>query len=266
MKLSISTKVNKIDIFMVLLFPAISSAISFFFHINAFISILLFFGLPAAYISVRNFSYTHKALIFSFCTSVPAIIAIDYISEVTGQWLIPHSIITHRLFGFVTLEVIVWAFLNFYTVVVFYEFFLNHHHSLHTWNHRGKHILLFVLGCSILFLTLLLTYPSSLLIPYYYLCFGITLILLPVIKELTGHPNLIFKFFITATYFFYLSFLYEITALHLDWWRFPSTQYIGTVNIFNVTFPFEELVFWLMLLSMAVLTIYERYTGNEKQA
>ncbi len=267
MKTSLSSRGNKKDLFVVLLFPALSSVISFAWHIDAFASILLFFGLPAIYISIRNHSYIHKALVFSVCTSLPAIVAIDYISHATGQWLIPHSILAYRLFGYVTLEVVVWAFLNFYTVVVFYEFFLNHHHrTVHTWNHRGKHLLLFIFGCSVLFLTMLFTSPSSLLIPYYYLCFGTTLILLPVVKELTGHPNLILKFSITALYFFYLSFLYEITALHLDWWRFPSTRYIGKISLFQVSFPYEELVFWLLLLSMAILTIYERYTGNEKQA
>lgn len=257
---------HRLDVLAVLAFPILASALSFLFKANAFTSVLLFFGLPAAYISARNHTYIKKAVVFSICTSLPAIVVIDYIAHATGQWLIPNSILPWRLFGYVSIEVLVWAFLNFYAVIVFYEFFLSHHHTKRLWNHRGKQLLLLILGVTLLFLTLFFVYPTALLLPYFYLLFGVILVLLPTLKELSGHPKLIRNFFITAVYFFYLSFLYEITALKLDWWRFPSTEFIGSVTLLNVSFPFEELIFWLFLFSMAVLTFYEHYTGNERDA
>jgi hypothetical protein len=257
---------NKLDLLVVLLCPLFASFVSFGLNVGAFVSILLFFGLPALYISARNYAYIQKAFVFALCTSIPAIVIIDYIAHVSGQWLIPHSILPWRLFGYVTIEVVLWAFLNFYAVILFYEFFLSHHHTKRVWNHRGKYLLLFVLGISVLFLTLFFAYPTALTIPYFYLLFGTFTVLLPIIKELSDHPKLISNFFVTAVYFFYLSFLYEITALKLDWWRFPSEEFIGKVTLLNVSFPFEELLFWLFLFAMAVLTFYEHYTGNEKKA
>ena len=255
-----------LDAVVIILCPVIASLTSFFLNANAFASIALFFGIPALYLSVRNFEHVRKSATFSLYTSIPAIIVIDYIAHATGQWLIPESILPWRLFGYVSIEVIFWAFLNFYAVVIFYEYFLAHHHSKRIWNRRGRQLLVFILGASLMFLTLFFVYPSALSIPYFYLLFGVLLILLPIVKELTDHPKLLTNFLITAVYFFYLSFLYEITALKLDWWSFPSEQFIGKVTLLGVTFPFEELLFWLMLFAMAVLVFYEHFTGNLKQA
>ena len=79
-----------------------------------------------------------------------------------------------------------------------------------------------------------------------------------------NHPKMNVKFFKTAAYFFYLTFIYEVTALQLGWWDFPSTNFIGWVSIFNVRFPLEELIFWLFLFAMAILTYYEYFADDEK--
>jgi len=56
----------------------------------------------------------------------------------------------------------------------------------------------------------------------------------------------------------------KVTALQLGWWDFPGSNFIGWVSIFNIRFPLEELIFWLFLFAMAILTYYEFFDDDEK--
>ena len=67
-----------------------------------------------------------------------------------------------------------------------------------------------------------------------------------------------------AAYFFYLTLVYELTALTLGWWSFPSSQFIGWVEIAGIRFPFEEFFFWLVLFSAWIVSAYEFSIDDEK--
>ena len=76
-------------------------------------------------------------------------------------------------------------------------------------------------------------------------------------------PKLFGKFFLTGVYFFYLTFVYEVIALKLGWWNFPASDYIGWISIMGIKFPFEEFLFWLVLIAMASLSYYEFFDDDE---
>ncbi|MCR4325508.1 MAG: hypothetical protein NUV59_01745 [Patescibacteria group bacterium] len=255
---------KKIDIALLLIFPAFGVLFSYFLNINAFNSVMVFFGVPSLYLTIRAFRHARKAILFSLIASTPAIIVIDYIAQSTGQWIIPDSILPFRLLGVVTIEVVVWAVLNFYLVVMFYEHFLDRHFTNGVWYPRMKYLTAFTTGTLLIFFVLYFYLPTSLGIPYFYLVFGTTLILLPVVIQMFTHAKMDLKFFKAAAYFFYLTFLYEVTALQLGWWNFPSLEFIGWVSIFNVSFPIEELLFWLFLFAMAILSFYEFFDDDER--
>lgn len=248
---------------MVLALPVVATLLSFYYNASAFWSVLLFFGLLAVYLALRSPQHVGKALLFSLVTAVPAIVMIDYIAHLNGQWLIPNSILPYRFLHYVTLEVVVWAVLNFFTVTMFYKHFFDKRRNGFYWYPRQRHILIFGVGLVLFFFTTLFADPHALHLPYFYLLFGIGTILLPIAFEFVGHRKLIPKFIFTGTYFFYLSFLYEVTALKLHWWSFPSPQFIGYVSVLNVSFPLEEFIFWLMLLSMAILVFFVKFENSE---
>ena len=58
--------------------------------------------------------------------------------------------------------------------------------------------------------------------------------------------------------------MYELTALKLGWWDFPSRDFVGWVSILGTRFPLEEFVFWLCLFAMAILTYYEFFDDDQK--
>ena len=108
-----------------------------------------------------------------------------------------------------------------------------------------------------LFLVALLTDPKLLEIHYFYLKIGSLLVLPIIIFSLFKPPDFYLKFFWTGVYFFFLSLIYEITALLLGQWIFPAEhQFIGYIGLGIVRFPLEEFIFWITLGSVSVSLYY----------
>lgn len=254
---------RKIDLAILILWPIIGSMLAFLLNINTTNSVVIFFVIPSIYLSFRERRHILKAIVFSIF-GTPLIILIDYIAEITNAWLIPDSVLSYRLFDFVTLEVIIWMFFHLYFVIIFYEYFIDKHKTDKLWLPKIKYFVSIVAGLSLLFLILLFSYPQALYIPYWYLLMGIVLILIPITLQGYNFPRVFLKFLKVAAYFFYLTFIYEITALKLGWWSFPGRQYVGWVYFFGVKFPFEEFFFWLMLTAIAILSCYEFFDDDER--
>lgn len=73
-----------------------------------------------------------KTFIFAFLTAIPIILFTDYIATISGAWLVPKTIFPFRLLGVIPIEDFIWGLLFIYSVVIFYEHFLN----------KGKHELI----------------------------------------------------------------------------------------------------------------------------
>ena len=94
-------------------------------------------------------------------------------------------------------------------------------------------------------------------INYFYLKIGFALVLPAVLFLLFKFPDFYIKFFWTGIYFFFLSLIYEFTALILGQWTFPAeNQFIGYIGFGAVRFPLEELIFWIALGSVAASVYY----------
>lgn len=257
-------KRGRLDLPILLLLPIIAAVVSLALKTNYFWTIIFFLGTPSVYLSFREPRYIKKTFVFSLLASIPAIVVIDFIGQKTGQWIIPSSVSPIRLFGTTQVEQLLWAFLNFYSVIIFYKHFLDRHYSRKVWGRRLKYVVIIGLLLMGPFLLFLWQKPEILNIPYFYFLFGLALIAVPAIGEPLKKPNLASRFLKTATYFFYLSFIFEITALQLGCWIFPSTQFVGWIEVSSIRFPIEELIFWIILFSMAVLGVYEKFDEEEK--
>ena len=248
-----------IKIFLpLIIWPIIASAISFLVRADVMISMLLFLGVPAIYLSARKPSCIKMAALFSGIASVPLAIVIDYVMELTGGWFLPYSVFgDFRLFGYVTLEQIIWLFLYLYLVAMFYENFLDQSCTHQLYRPAVKYFAAVFFVIFALFLVALLTAPKILEINYFYLKIGFLLVLPPIIFSLFKFPDFYLKFFWTGIYLLSLSLIYEITALLLGQWTFPAErQFIGYVSFGIVRFPLEEFIFWIVLGSVAVSLYY----------
>lgn len=256
---------QKVSLLFFVLWPIVAVWLSFTFSINASLSPFVFYGPQAILLSLYRPPRIKKSLFVSLFV-IPFMIICDYVAQRTGTWLwpLPDSVFPFRLFNYVSIEVLIWAFLHVYLVIMFYQYFFEKTFMKKFWDKRSKEALFGTIFIFLSFLIVLIAYPNVLNIPYWYSVFGIIGILPVVIFEDFGYPTLFPKLLKTAIYFFYLNFIYEITALKVGWWSFPSTQFIGQMSFFGVTFPFEEFFFWLVLFTLAILSYYEYFFNRER--
>ncbi|HXS14651.1 MAG TPA: hypothetical protein VN711_00810 [Candidatus Saccharimonadales bacterium] len=256
---------HKKTIVFFLIWPIFAFWFSRQFAINALFSSILFYGIPSLLLSLQKPSVVKKSFIVSLFI-IPFMIIVDYVAELTKTWVwpLPQSILPLKLFHVVSLEVIIWAFLHTYIVILFYQYFFEKSIIKKFWNGKSREAFIGTTFIFIIFLFILYLSPIFLYIPYWYFVFGILGILPVVLLEEIRYPQVFPKLLKTAMYFFYLNFTYEITALKIGWWSFPSTQFIGHVSFFGVIFPFEEFFFWILLFTLAILSYYEYFFNRER--
>lgn len=109
----------------------------------------------------------------------------------------------------------------------------------------------------ILFVLVLIFSSQPLVVPYFYLVFGLVIFIFPIAMMWLYYPRNLPKITLSLFYFTYLSFLYEIVALMNGWWYFPGTEFIGYVSFGDISFPIEEFVFWIILFAPAVISAFE---------
>jgi len=254
---------RKLDIFLLILFPIMSVILSLLLKASFLASILLFFGLPAVWLSYRTRHMIKKTLIFSLIFSIPLSLMIDYVAVLDKSWFVPSSVFSFRIFNVVAIEGFVFGFLLVYAVLIFYEHFLDKS-KYEIVDKKMKYLILPLIILSIVFFALLLLKPGLLRIKYAYLCLGIIFMLLPAITFLSFFPRLVSKYVKTASYFFMLLLIFEITGLQLNQWTFPGENFIGWIQIFNYKFPLEEFFFWIILSSTGILSYYEFFDDDRR--
>ncbi|MFH1802400.1 MAG: hypothetical protein ABH864_03015 [archaeon] len=263
---------ERTDLILILIWPILASALTIFFeevnifHENFFVSILIFLAAPSIYLSFRGKRYVPKAILAALIGSIPIMIIVEYFGHISQSWSFPPSIFPFSLFGMVIIETLFWAFFNVYFIIMFYEYFLDHHVTGRLWGPRMKYLLYGTIVVFIMFLIIILNFSVP-PIPYFYLLFGIVVFALPVILQLSAYSHtksVIIKMLKAAAYFFYLSFIYEILALNYGWWGFPTESFIGWFSLLGYRFPLEELIWWIILFALAVLSCYEYFDDDEK--
>ena len=116
-------KKESIDLSLILIWPVIAVIISLILRINFFSSIILFFIIPSVYLSFKGKEYVKKVFLFSIATGIVAVIAIDYMAHISGNWFISSTIFP-RIFGIAVVEGVILAVSVCYFVLIFYEYFI----------------------------------------------------------------------------------------------------------------------------------------------
>lgn len=254
---------KKIDIIFLILAPIFAVVIALVFKVNYFTNIVLFFFLPAIYLSIRNTHAIKKSIVFALFVGIIGGFLTDFLATFNNSWLIVETIFPFKILGILPLEDIIWGFLLVYDIIMFYEHFLDKgRHNLK--DTRLKYFIILFILLLIIFLLTYLFNPSFLSFKYFYLFYGLLIMLLPTISFLSFFPRLISKFIKTGAYFLILSILYEFSGLYLNQWEFRGNNFIGWVNFFNIKIPFEELFFYLILFTICILSYYEFFDDDRK--
>ena len=260
-----ATKKNptKLDVVLLIVFPALAVGLSLWLDVNFLVSTLLFFGIPSLWLAWRQPHQIPKTLLFSLIFSIPFTLIIDYVALRDLSWWMPNSILPWRLFDLIPLEDFLWGFLYVFCTISYYEYFIDHEEDQKL-DRRVKYFAWVLVLAVAAFLLVLLTRPDFLQVPYAYFWIGLVAVVIPLITMLGFFPRLLSKYIKATVYFFCLTLMYELTALYLGTWTFPGENFIGWMSFGGLAMPLEEFIFWCILGACAVLSYYE-FFGDDRR-
>jgi len=261
----LSYKMKKRDLIVLTAIPLIIFLSVFLFNlrINYFTSLLLVFGIPSLYLSLKNKEKIRKVGFFSILMGIPIAIIFELLAAFGDKaWIVPNSILPYRLFGFMPLEDLLWMFFVIYIILIFYEHFCNEKFQ------REISVRIRIMNFTLYSITFAIVLifcfkPSLLIVPYSYLLAGIILFILPSTLFLLRYSSFIWSFFKVSLFFFYIHLAFELIGLKLNHWIFTGNHFIGWVSMLGLRFPIEELLFVMVLGGFVCCTYYEFFTNKK---
>ncbi len=241
----------------------VSIPIVIFFEVRFLTSTFLFFALPSLYLFIRK-PKQYKRLISALVAGMLVAFIVDFLAEINGAWSwAPEGqlLFTNKIFGLIPIDVLIWYFFWILLTVIYYEHFFEHDRSNKV-SSLFKKIFTFFFVVAVLTILAFIIKPEFLIFPYAYFWIGL-FGAFPFLYLVFTRPYLIGKLLKAGIFNIFLFLSFELTALHLDQWRFPG-EYIGYVQLFGLQFPFEEFVFWILLGTPIILSYYELFVDDGK--
>ncbi len=254
---------EKSDLIILIFSPIIATLLSLALHANFLTTMILYLAIPSIYFSYKTPLAIKKTMLIALW-ALPITLFLDYIAFLNETWAVP-TIFPFRILSLIPLEDFIFSFLFVYFVVILKEHFFEKSHNPNYYRlvRYGITVIIFL----ILFFILYFYSPDTLRIPYYYLWLVIVVFLLPIIITSIIFPKLRRIMILIGGYFFLVMLPYELVALYLGLWSFPSTtyagfiipgiNYIGLIKIFGFQFPIEEFLTWEILAAAAVVCYAE---------
>lgn len=254
---------HKLDIGLILAFPFVATFFSETWHLNYFISTLLFFGIPSIYISLRKPLLIKKTLKFTLIFFAPFTIILDYMAYLDLSWWVPNSAFRFMKNG-IPIEDVPWAFLWVYFAVIFWEFFLDHDRNKVKIDAHIRYLITILVSVFVVFISAYWIKPDVLVWNYFYLKLGIVMIIIPLTVVIAKFPWLLRKIMIIGSYFFMLNMLTEFVGLRQYQWEFTGQHYINQFIWMGHRLPLEEIVFYWSLGIPALICWYEFFADDRK--
>jgi len=250
------------ELTILLLYFIVTAFIIVYIGANYLVTVLLLWGIPSIYISIRKPEIIRKTFLYSIFFALPITFLVDYLAHVNLSWYVP-SVIGIRILDTFPIDEFTWGFFYVYFIVSFYEYFFDRDRNKNIFSHNTIRLFYIISLALFAFGLLFIVNKELLVIKFFYILFILFVILIPSSIILYKYPTLFQKIVLQGLYFFILTIIYELTALYLNQWYFPGKHYIGFVELFNFKFPFEEFL-WLVLTVPACLCIYEYYADDRK--
>lgn len=249
---------KSIKIYYLLLYVAGAITVVYFIKPIYFISILLVLGPP----SFANFFWLKKTrlkiALFSIAAALLLAPPIELMTRVADDWDV--ASVFPRLFGYIPIENMIFAFFNFFWVLSFYEYFINGDVNK---NISGKFKYLVGLYCVFMFLVLALFLYDRELIKMNYFTMSVPILIIPSIFIFSLYPRLIKKTIIPTIFFAFVFFIYEMISMDLGHWWWPG-KYLFSFNINGLVFPLDDVVIWYLLSTPTLIGGYEFFINDSK--
>lgn len=250
--------------YILLSWPIIAPLVALFLKTGFYSSLFIFFIIPSIYLTIANKKIWKRASLFSIIF-LPLLIVFDYFMERSQGWHVDSILESYRIFGYASFENIVWSLVFVYFIVAFYETFLHHHVRSKVYYPKIRYFILLVFVIVSFFLGTLFIAPALMDVNYFYLKIGLFAVVPPVAFMLWKNSGVWRKLVKTQFYFLVLFFNYELVALNLNQWSFPAkNQFLGFLTVGYVHIPYEELIFWIFLSAIAIVSYFEIFDDEER--
>jgi hypothetical protein len=254
-------KNKKLDFAIFCLVMVTGFAISIIFKLKPLSGAFFYLFLPSLYLILREKKNLWKifwgVIIFGFVVGF----AFDLVQTFNKSWIMIGLVFPYKFFGLLPLDNLIGWGLMALSILVFYEHFIDDEKNKKISKNLKYAVLIFsagLLACAGLYLT----FPQAITISYAYLIGGLIAIIFPLLFSL-NKKRFLEKALKLSVFFFFVWLFAELICLKYGGWIFPG-QYIGTVSLLGLSFPIEELFFWMMCYSATTVAYYEFFIDDKK--
>lgn len=213
--------------------------------------------LPVIYLGLRKKKNWPKIFVSTLVFGGIFGFIFEFVMEYNRAYSVVSTLFPFKVFGVMPIDNVLGHMMMTCLTVTFYEHFIDRekHHSIS--KNLWHAVLPGVAAVAIIIITFFVK-PDVLTMRYPYLYGGIAAISAPLYLAYK-RPQFIRNMAETAAYFFFFYFIIELFAVNLKYWIYPGNNYIGWVTFMNITFPFEELFFWMLFYAATLVSYYELF-------
>lgn len=249
-------KNKKIKILFLLAYVVLACILVYFWRPIYIVSIAVVLLVPSA----LNFYWLKnsraRVLIFSIVALVLFAPPVELMARLKDVWDV--SSIFPRILGLIPLENMLFAFLNFFWGLSFYEYFINNDRPGKI-NKNFKYLVNLFLVFSIIVFSLY--FYNQNIIGANYFIIAIIVLVIPMTWLFFKKPLLIKKTIIPTLFFAVVFFVYELVSLKIGSWFWPG-EYLFPINIWGEVFPLDDVIIWYFLSTPALILGYEFFTDD----
>lgn len=183
----------------------------------------------------------------------------DFFENVNKAWEV-HRLIFPSLLRIQPIDNILGYGMMTLLMVLFYQRFFEKDSTDRLSSRVFPILILSLIVCVGLVTAYVLT-PYVLSIPYAYAMGG----LLPVIAVLfygTRHLETVGEMSLVSSYFFFVWLVAEYVSVSTGGWVYPG-QYVGSLTLLGISFPLEELMFWMVWYGATTVVFYKAFIDHE---
>jgi hypothetical protein len=224
-----------------------------------YLAICMVLGVPSLFNFFLLKNGKAKILVFSFFTTFLFAPPIELMARLADAWDVASIFV--RPFELIPLENMLFAFLNFFWVLSFYEYFLDTQKEKVDINKRFKILILLYLFLSIITYGVFFFNSELIKTDYHILAL---LFLVPILVILGFKmPKLIKKTLFPTIFFALVFFVYEIVSLLIGHWWWPG-NYLLPISFSGIIFPIDDIIIWYFLSTPALILGYEFFADDNK--
>lgn len=198
-----------------------------------------------------------RVLFFAAVTTVLFAPPVELMSVLGGAWDV--QTILPRLLGHITLENTLFAFLNFFWGLSFYEYFVGgdvpRRLSRRMVALAGLYVALDLLVFGLYFLD-----PKLVSVSYAWT--GMLVLVIPSVLIYRRRPALLAKAVFPTLFFAAVFFIYEYVSLCIGSWWWPG-RYLIPAKLCGRTFPIDDVIIWYFLSTPALIAGYEYFAVGD---